>query len=122
MLGSSKKPISSEKIDTIIGRGTTLEGTLNAEGTVRLDGMVHGGINVKGSLIIGEEGMIKGNVNAENAFVAGAVEGNVTAASQLHITTSARLMGDITVKSIIIDEGAIFAGNCSIITDHPGEI
>jgi cytoskeletal protein CcmA (bactofilin family) len=118
MFGSGKKSINSERVDTIIGRGTIFEGTVNADGTVRLDGKVLGGLNISGNLIVGEEGAVKGNVKTENAFVAGVIEGNVIATSQLHITHTAKLVGDITVKNVIIDEGAIFIGNCKIITDN----
>lgn len=118
MFGSGKKPINAEKIDTLVGKGTNLEGTINAEGTIRLDGKVHGGLNITGNLIVGEEGAVKGNIKADNAFVAGIIEGNVIATSQLHITHTARLVGDITVKNVIIDEGAVFIGNCKIITDN----
>jgi cytoskeletal protein CcmA (bactofilin family) len=118
MFGSGKKSINSEKVDTIIGRGTMFEGTVNAEGTVRLDGKVLGGLNLTGSLIVGEEGAVKGNIKTESAYIAGVIEGNVIATSQLHITHTAKLVGDITVKNIIIDEGAIFIGNCKIITEN----
>lgn len=117
MFGLGKKSIGGEKLDTIIGKGTTFEGTINAEGTVRLDGRVQGGIIISGNLIVGEEGSVKGNIRTENAFVAGVIEGNVTATCQLHITSTARLIGDITIKSIIIDEGGVFVGNCKIITE-----
>ena len=53
MFGLGKKSINSEKVDTIIGKGSVFEGIVNAEGTVRLDGMVHGGLNIKGNLIVG---------------------------------------------------------------------
>ncbi len=118
MFGSGKKSINSERLDTIIGRGTVFEGTVNADGTVRLDGRVLGGLNITGNLIVGEEGAVKGNIKTENAFVAGVIEGNVITTSQLHITHTAKLVGDITVKNVIIDEGAIFIGNCKIITDN----
>jgi cytoskeletal protein CcmA (bactofilin family) len=118
MFGSGNKSISNEKMDTLIGKGTSFEGTVNAEGTIRLDGKIHGGLNITGNLIVGEEGAVKGNIKAENAFIAGVVEGNVIATSQLHITHTAKLIGDITVKNVIIDEGAVFVGNCKIITDN----
>lgn len=118
MFGSGKKSINTEKVDTIIGKGAIFEGTVNAEGTIRLDGKVQGGLNITGNLVVGEEGAVKGNVRTENAFIAGVIEGNVIATSQLHITHTAKLIGDITVKNVIIDEGAIFIGNCKIITDN----
>jgi len=118
MFGSGKRSLNGDKMDTLIGKGTSLEGTINAEGTIRLDGKIHGGLNIAGNLIVGEEGAIKGNIKAENAFIAGVVEGNVIATSQLHITQTAKVIGDITVKNVIVDEGAVFIGNCKIITDN----
>lgn len=118
MFGSGKKSPNGERVDTLIGKGTYVEGTISAEGTVRIDGKVQGGINITGNVIIGEEGAVKGNIKAENAYIAGIVEGNITATSQLHITHTAKLVGDISVKSIIIDEGAIFIGNSKIITEN----
>jgi cytoskeletal protein CcmA (bactofilin family) len=81
MFGSGKKSINSERVDTVVGRGTIFEGTINAEGTVRLDGKVQGGLNINGNLIVGEEGAVKGNIKTENAFIAGVIEGNVIATS-----------------------------------------
>lgn len=120
MFNSGKRtstPINGEKIDTLVGKNTSLEGTVNAEGTIRIDGRINGGLNISGNVIVGEESIIKGNIKADNAFVAGTVEGNVTATSQLHITHTAKLYGDITVRNIVIDEGAVFVGNCKIITE-----
>lgn len=118
MFGSSKTSINSEKIDTLVGKGTNVEGNINAEGTIRIDGKINGGINVTGALIVGEEGYVKGNIKVGSAFVAGTVEGNVIASTQLHLTHTARLIGDITVKNVIIDERAVFIGNCKIITEN----
>jgi len=118
MFGSDKKSLSAEKLDTLLGKSTILEGIVKAEGTIRLDGKVNGELNITGNLIVGEEGAVKGNIQAENVFVAGVVEGNIIATSQLHITHTAKLIGDITVKNVIIDEGAIFIGNCKAITDN----
>ncbi len=116
MFGSNKKFDNGEKIDTLIGKNTVLEGTLSGEGTVRVDGKINGGINITGNLILGEEGFIVGNIKAENAFVAGTIEGNVTVNVQLHLTHTAKLTGDLLVKNVVIDEGAVFNGNCKIIT------
>lgn len=118
MFGSGKNAVNNDRVDTLVGKGTYVEGTINAEGTVRVDGKIQGGVNITGNLIIGEEGAVKGNIKSENAYVAGTIEGNVTATSQLHITHTAKLTGDITVKNVIIDEGAVFIGNCKIITEN----
>ena len=111
------------RVDTLIGKNTYLEGMVNAEGTIRVDGKVNGEIIVAGNLISGEESTIKGNIRANSAYISGLVEGNITAETQLHLTDTAKVIGDICVKSIIIDEGAVFIGNCKSSMDKasPGK-
>ncbi|SHI44857.1 bactofilin family protein [Lutispora thermophila] len=114
MFTSNKKTttINTDKIDTLIGKNTGIEGTLTAEGTVRIDGKMKGDVTLLGNLIVGEDGSIKGNIKADSVILSGIVEGNVTVENHLHITSTAKLIGDINAKNIVIDEGAIFNGNC----------
>lgn len=117
MLSLNKKSsssISTDKIDTLVGKNTTIEGSLSAEGTVRVEGKLNGDVVLTGNLIVGEEGYIKGNIKADSVVLSGIVEGNITVNNHLHITSCAKLTGDIDAKSIIIDEGAIFNGNCKM--------
>lgn len=118
MFGSNKKFDNGDKIDTLIGKSAIVEGTINGEGTIRIDGKVNGGINITGNLVLGEEGLILGNIKAENAFIAGTIEGNVTVNAQLHLTHTARLTGDMLVKNVVIDEGAVFNGSCKILSGN----
>lgn len=118
MFNKGKTEILTEKVDTLIGSNTTFEGTIRAEGTVRINGNVTGEIIVSGNVIIGDSSTIKGNIKAENAYVSGAVHGNITTSDQLHMTPTSKVHGDIEVKNVIIDEGAIFNGHCkAIITE-----
>jgi len=117
MLNLGKKltsSISTDAIDTLVGKNTSIEGALTAEGTVRVEGKLKGDVELTGNLIVGEEGYIKGNIKADSVILSGIVEGNITVNNHLHITSCAKLTGDIDAKSIIIDEGAIFNGNCKM--------
>jgi len=116
MFSSNKKntPVNLDRIDTLIGKNTGIEGALIAEGTVRIDGKVKGDVTLSGNLIVGEEGSIKGNVKADSIILSGIIEGNVNAANQLHLTPTSRLIGDIDVRNIVIDEGAVFRGSCKM--------
>lgn len=116
--GSKSDTLNTEKVDTLIGHNTTLEGTIRAEGTVRVNGNVTGDLVINGNVIIGDSSTINGNIKAENAHVAGTVNGNITAAGQLHMTSTAKLIGDVDVKNIIIDEGAVFKGHCNAMADE----
>lgn len=113
MFKKNNGPIG-EKIDTLIGKSSNFEGTLKADGTVRVDGKFVGDIHAKEAIIIGEEGSLLGNITANDAIVSGTVEGNIHATNQLKINATGKVLGDIYVKSFIVEEKAIFEGNCKM--------
>lgn len=119
MFNRGNKPefTNTEKVDTLIGHSTNIEGTIRAEGTVRVNGRITGELIISGNVIIGDSSNIIGNIKAENAYIAGTVCGNITTAGQLHMTSTARVEGDIVVKNVIIDEGAVFNGHCKAIVE-----
>ncbi|MCR4440586.1 MAG: polymer-forming cytoskeletal protein [Peptococcaceae bacterium] len=106
------EPANYQKIDTLIGKETNLQGTLIAKGTIRIDGEFKGDIQVQGDLVIGETGKVETSVEARNVLIAGHLKGNIQASGLVDLAPSARLYGDIRVKNLIIEEGAIFKGNC----------
>ena len=105
-------PINIEKMDTIIGKDTVFQGNINATGSVRIDGEYKGEIRVKGDLIIGETAHLEAAVEARNVLIAGYMRGNIIAQGKVDMASSAKLFGDIKVKNLLIEEGAIFKGNC----------
>lgn len=112
MLGSNSK--KTNKVDTVIGKNTKLEGKIEAKGTIRLDGELVGDLIIEGSAIIGKNGKIKGNVVCSNIFVSGTIEGNVDCKEQLRLTNTGQISGDIKVKTFIVDENAVFEGKCQM--------
>jgi cytoskeletal protein CcmA (bactofilin family) len=115
--GNKSEILSNEKVDTIIGQSTNIEGTIRAEGTIRVNGNVTGELIISGNVILGDSSTIKGNIKAENVHIAGIVHGNITATGQLHMTSTAKVIGDVDVKNIIIDEGAVFTGHCKAVAE-----
>lgn len=116
MFSAPRKPLENVKIDTIIGQNSKLEGKINASGTVRIDGTYIGDIHTDGDVIIGETGIICGNIFSNNVAVTGKVDGNVSCRGLLEILPNGRLLGDIEVKNISISDGAVFNGKCNMIT------
>lgn len=100
---------------TIIGSSSNFEGTLKSTGIVRVDGIFSGELNVDGNVIIGENGYIKGNINSNKVTIAGEVQGDVYCSGYLELTSSGRLRGDIEVKNVSIEDGAVFEGKCTMI-------
>lgn len=109
------------KITTIIGKGSECNGDFTAEGSVRIDGVINGDVTVSGTLIIGTTGIINGDVNATAAVVGGEIYGNVTITEKTELTSSARVIGNITTLLIVIDEKAVFQGNCNMNQDVNGK-
>lgn len=104
-------------ITTIIGKGAECNGDFAAEGSVRIDGCVNGNVTVTGTLIVGAAGTVNGDISAAAAVIGGEVDGNITAPERVELTVTAKVIGDITTGTIVIDEKAIFQGKCDMNQD-----
>lgn len=109
------------RINTIIGKGSECNGDFTAEGSVRVDGVINGDVTVSGTLIVGTTGTITGDINAAAAVVGGEIYGNLIITEKTELTSTARVIGNITTLLIVIDEKAIFQGNCNMNQDVNGK-
>lgn len=94
--------------------GTSIEGEINSDGDMRIDGRLKGTINISGKLVIGENGKVEGEVRCTNANVSGALEGKVEVVELLSLAASARVMGDVVTGKLAVEPGAEFTGSCSM--------
>lgn len=108
-----KKDSHTEDV-TIISGGVKLEGNLQSEGNVRIDGSVVGNVIVKGNLTLGENCSIQGEIKANNIIMGGKVEGKVTSMETLRLEAKSVLKGDLITKKLIVEEGAVFEGHSSM--------
>jgi len=109
----AKNNDSEGAMNTIIGKGTKVEGKMEVASSVRIDGSFKGEIKATDTLIVGSTGELSDvTVNVKNAIIGGKIKGNVTASSKVTLESSSRLEGDLTAKLLIIEEGALFTGNC----------
>lgn len=113
---NTAEPVNFEKIDTLIGNDTIFQGNITATGTIRIDGEYKGDLKAKGDLVVGDTGKLESTVEARNVLIAGQVKGNIKASGRVELAPSAKLFGDIKVKNLIIEEGALFKGNCQMET------
>ena len=116
MFNSKKKNevVSTGTINTIIGNNSKVEGLLEASDPTRVDGLVQGKILSKSSVIVGEHGVVKGDIIAIEILVAGTVYGNLKAEQRIELTETGRVLGDLVTKTLVIDEGDSFKGNCTM--------
>ena len=100
--------------NNIIGQSTHIEGTIKSQGNIRIDGRVRGTINTEGNFIVGLTGEIEGHSHARNITISGKYNGNIEATEKLILENNSNVSGDINTRRLVIDDGAIFNGNCSM--------
>ena len=105
---------TKDEINAFLGVNTEFEGKLTFTGAVRVDGRFKGEIITKGTLIVGELAVIESDISASHIIVNGEIRGNITAEKRLEIHASGRVSGNIQTPVLVIDEGVVFNGNCSM--------
>ncbi len=100
-----------------IGVGTEITGDVTTNNDIRFDGVLTGNLKTKGKVVIGETGVVKGEINCKNSVLEGKVEGKITVNELLTLKSSSSLTGDIVTRRLAIEPGARFTGNCSMTTD-----
>jgi len=97
-----------------IGQGSTIKGDIITEGDLRIDGSLIGTIKTKGRLVLGETGLVEGEVVCQNALIAGTVKARIQVTELLSLKATANLQGDIITNKLSIEPGANFTGSCSM--------
>ena len=108
------KDDASTAINSILGTGSVFDGNLRVEGGLRVDGKVEGEVEVTGTLTVGHEGFIKGQVSVAHGIIGGTVSGTIRADKQLELQNGSKVEGDIYTRSLVIEEGVFFEGRCSM--------
>jgi cytoskeletal protein CcmA (bactofilin family) len=94
--------------------GSRISGKLSFDGPTRIDGQVDGEITGKDSLTIGESAVVTAQIRAAAIIVAGKVSGDIIASNRIEIRPSAKVIGNLTAPILVVHEGALFEGHCSM--------
>lgn len=108
---NAEKP---SELNTIMGKGSLFEGNIKVEHSLRIDGRVKGDITAGDTLIVGVDGEVRGNVKVKHLILGGKVIGCVVAPGRAVLENKAELHGELKTSKLVIDEGAIFDGKCSM--------
>ena len=112
---SSPKPAASKSNNgqtTTIGSSIKLNGELNGDEDLLIQGQVEGNIYPKEhNLTIGEQGMIKANAFARTITIRGQLTGDINGVEKVTITSTGRVRGNIISPKVILEEGAVFKGS-----------
>jgi cytoskeletal protein CcmA (bactofilin family) len=108
---------------TLLAKGVELKGEIKVDGTVRIDGRLEGEVYTKGQVIVGEDGMVKGTINAGILISSGRVKATVTATERIELLKTAVLIGEIHCPVISMEAGAKFQGVSDMaVTPWPEEV
>jgi cytoskeletal protein CcmA (bactofilin family) len=108
------QPAAAGEVSAYLGKGSRVTGKLNFEGTVRVDGQVEGEISAQDTLVIGESAVVNAQITGSTVILKGKVTGDITARKRLEIRAPGKLFGNVTTPSLVIQEGVIFEGHCSM--------
>ncbi|MBW2423872.1 MAG: polymer-forming cytoskeletal protein [Deltaproteobacteria bacterium] len=101
--------------ETFITAGAVFEGTLSLKGDFHIDTEFHGELVTDGTITVGPEGSVVGDIRAREIVIRGAVVGNVRATRQLILEANAKLHGDIETACLEIQRHAFFRGTTAMI-------
>jgi len=104
------------KIETIIGPNAHFRGDIQSDGGVRIDGILEGNIDITGNLVVGEGAKIIADIKANNISISGAVKGNISG-NRVEILETGRVWGDLTINSLLLNEGAYLRGQTTMHGD-----
>jgi cytoskeletal protein CcmA (bactofilin family) len=110
--------INQQEISTIIGEGFTFTGELQGSSAIRIEGKIIGNVNVDGGIVLGEKGIIEGNIITRSAVIYGSIKGNIKT-TQLEIKKSGYVNGDITTDTLEIELGARYNGKLNMQKEVP---
>lgn len=107
---------------TVLGRSVMLKGDLSGREDLLIEGQFEGSVTLnEHCLTVGPNGQVKGEIQARQVVVQGAVNGNVTAREKIEIRKSGRVVGDLVAAGIAIEDGAFFKGSIDIVREKAGE-
>lgn len=101
--------INDQQISTIIGEGYVFTGELQGASVIRIEGKVIGNVNVESGVILGENGIIEGNITSRSVIIYGTVNGNIKT-TQLEIKKTGQIYGEISTDTLEIELGAKYNG------------
>jgi cytoskeletal protein CcmA (bactofilin family) len=98
----------------VLANDVEIKGSIKFSHDLIIDGKIEGEVISDGSLTVGENALIKGEVKTRSVIIFGKVEGNITVQERCELKSNAILVGDISAGTLSIEEGATFMGQSSV--------
>ncbi len=114
MFGSDKGNKPQNRIDCLIGAGTTIEGNITFSGGLRVDGHVRGDViaadEKPGTLVLSEQARIEGEIHVSHVVINGTVVGAIHAGEYAELQAKANVTGDVYYRTLEMQLGAVVQG------------
>ena len=107
-------------IKAYLGADALFKGTLNFEGTVRIDGKFEGVVSTKDTLVIGETGNMQADIEVGTLVCKGNLNGTVVASKKVEMHPTSKVMGNVKTPSLNIEVGAVLDGKCNMSRKESG--
>lgn len=115
--GESGGDVPGDDVVSVVGPGMEVEGDCRCEGSLRIDGRVHGTIRADKSVVVGDGGTVEGDILTQDAVVSGHVVGSIHAESRLELRDGCRVDGDIRSPIVRLEEGGHLDGEVDMSAD-----
>ena len=113
---SMARDIKEGRLSGYVGSGTVLTGETSFQAMLRVDGHLTGRVSSEtGTLIVGSSGQVDANISVAAAVINGTVNGDIIATEKLQLGRSARVVGNIQSPRLVLEDGAVLEGNCSML-------
>jgi cytoskeletal protein CcmA (bactofilin family) len=116
---ASDTPAAPEECSSVIGSGSTWQGNLTTDASVRLEGKVSGDIKASGTVHITDGAQVNATVHARFVIISGSFDGKLYCTERLELRPSSRIQGSITTRSLSVGEGAFIDGEIHMTDEVP---
>lgn len=106
--------MAKDEINAFLGAGTSYTGKLNFQGSVRVDGNFTGEVESKGTLVIGKDAHVEGQIKVGQMIVSGHIDGEIVASEKVVLHKTANLVGSLKTPVLVIEEGAVLEGQITM--------
>jgi len=122
MFGNKSESIQGDGMNALLEQGCSFDGKLTFEGTVQINGHFTGEIFSEGTLVVGEGALIEARVDVGSIVIKGKVQGEIVANDRIEMHHGAEVRGNITARTLVVEEGVIFDGNCQMGMGNEGNL
>jgi cytoskeletal protein CcmA (bactofilin family) len=104
----------AESLNGFVDSGCTIRGELEFSSYFRVDGRVEGSVRSRSELVVGEGGVVEGEIEVARCVVGGEVRGTIRAAEQVLLHAGAKVWADIHTPALVMEDGAFLEGSVTM--------